>query len=40
MWVFVRSVGPFFLKKRYKSKQLFHVEAVASAKDFANNFHG
>lgn len=25
--------------KRYKSKQLFHVEAVATGKDFANNFH-
>ena len=31
--------GAFLFEKRYKSKQLFHVEAVATAKDFANNFH-
>ena len=31
--------GAFLFEKRYRSKQLFHVEAVATAKDFANNFH-
>ena len=31
--------GVFLFEKGYRSKQLFHVEAVATAKDFANNFH-